>query len=330
MPDIKILTEADLRHLVRLDLDSVACVEQGFRALAGGQVVMPPILSMAIHDHNGEIDVKTAYVPGLDSFAVKMSPGFFDNPKLGLPSTSGLMVLFSANTGVLEALLLDNGYLTDVRTAAAGAVAARHLAREDATTATVIGTGQQAHLQLKALKLVRPITSATIWGRDEQKAKAAARALMDELEIPVRASTDIAEAVSSADVVITTTPSTEPLVRADWLRPGQHITAMGSDQGHKCELEPACIGRADIYVPDRQSQTEILGELRSAISANVIEASRKFSELGDIITGKAKGRTTANDITIADLTGTGVQDTAIATYANQKSGKTQLGSVFRN
>ncbi len=168
---IRILTEADLRALVPLDLASVEAVEGGFRALAGGSVVMPPILSMEIADFNGEVDVKTAYVPGLDSFAIKISPGFFDNPKLGLPSTSGLMVLFSARTGQVEALLLDNGYLTDVRTAAAGAVAARWLAREDARSAAILGTGVQARMQLRALTLVRPIESATIWGRDADKAR---------------------------------------------------------------------------------------------------------------------------------------------------------------
>ncbi len=143
MPKIRILSETDLRQAVRLDLDAIACVEDAFRALAGGKVVMPPILSMAIEDHNGEVDVKTAYVPGIDSFAIKMSPGFFDNPRIGLPSTSGLMILFSAHTGQVEALLLDNGYLTDVRTAAAGAVAARHLARADAESVCIIGAGTQ-------------------------------------------------------------------------------------------------------------------------------------------------------------------------------------------
>jgi len=144
LPAIKLLTEAELRKIVHLDLAAVDCVERAFASLAQGGVVMPPILSMAIPDYNGEVDVKTAYVPGLDSFALKVSPGFFDNPKIGLPSTSGLMILFSARTGMLEALLLDNGYLTDVRTAAAGAVAARHLARENASTACIIGSGMQA------------------------------------------------------------------------------------------------------------------------------------------------------------------------------------------
>ncbi|MEP4423258.1 MAG: ornithine cyclodeaminase family protein, partial [Nitratireductor sp.] len=136
--DITILTENELRAAVRLDLAVVDTVERAFAALASGEVVMPPVLSMAFPDANGEVDVKTAYIPGFESFAIKVSPGFFDNPKLGLPSLNGLMILFSAKTGLVEALLLDNGYLTDVRTAAAGAVAARHLA-PNVHTAGVIG-----------------------------------------------------------------------------------------------------------------------------------------------------------------------------------------------
>ena len=100
MPTLKLLTEAQLRQVVDLDLDAIDCIESAFCALSGGEVVMPPILSMSIEEFNGEVDVKTAYVPGIESFAIKMSPGFFDNPKLGLPSTSGLMVLFSVRTGM--------------------------------------------------------------------------------------------------------------------------------------------------------------------------------------------------------------------------------------
>lgn len=162
---IRVLTEADLRGLVSLDLDVIDEIEKGFRALSSGEVVMPPILSMEIAAANGEVDVKTAYVPGFESFAIKISPGFFDNPKRGLPSTSGLMVVFSAQTGQVEALLLDNGYLTDVRTAAAGGVAARLLARQDASRAAILGTGLQARMQLRALCLVRPIREVRIWGR---------------------------------------------------------------------------------------------------------------------------------------------------------------------
>ena len=329
MPKIRILTKAELRQAVPLDLDAVDCVENAFRTLAGENVIMPPILSMAIGDFNGEVDVKTAYVPGLDSFAIKMSPGFFDNPKIGLPTTSGLMILFASQTGQVEALLLDNGYLTDVRTAAAGAVAARHLAREDASSATILGTGMQARLQLIALCLVRPITRAMIWGRDASKARALANELTETLEITVDATEDPAIAVSASDVVVTTTPSTTPVVMPDWLRAGQHITAMGSDQHHKNELDPTCLIRADLYVPDRLSQTRSMGELRSAIDAGLVVADAHFPELGDVIANGA-GRSSPEQITIADLTGTGVQDTAIATLARQRAEVLGAGTDFES
>src|SRR3954471_24733870 len=169
MPDLKILTEADLRDCVALDA-AVACVEDCFRALATQNVAMPPILRLDIPEHNGEVDVKTAYLPGLERFAIKVSPGFFDNPTLGLPSLNGMMMLLSARTGLLDALLLDNGYLTAVRTAAAGAVAARWLSRENSRSVALIGAGEQAALQLQALRLVRPIGEVRLWARDAAKA----------------------------------------------------------------------------------------------------------------------------------------------------------------
>jgi len=330
MPDIKILTESELRVLVPLDLAAIACIEKGFAALATSNVVMPPILSMAIEDFNGEVDVKTAYVPGIESFAIKMSPGFFDNPKMGLPSTSGLMTLFSAKTGMLEALLLDNGYLTDVRTAAAGAVAARHLSREDSESVCIVFTGMQSRLQLKALTLVRPLKRASIWGRDNMKANMLAKELANELSIDVIAERKLENAVKVADIVVTTTPSSEPLVMADWLRPGQHITAMGSDQHHKNEIESACITKANIYVADRLSQTRTMGELRSAIEAGLTSPDQAYPELGGVIVGECAGRTGPEIISIADLTGTGVQDTAIATLARQRSEVQKIGALFNN
>jgi len=328
MTTIKILTERDLRDCVHLDDEAVACVESCFRALATGDVVMPPILRLDIHENNGEVDVKTAYVPGFDSFAIKISPGFFANPKLGLPSVNGLMVLFSARTGLVEALLLDNGYLTDVRTAAAGAVAAEWLARKDARQAGIIGAGVQGRLQLKALTLVRDIAEARVWAREAARAEAFAAEMSDALGIPVTAIGSAEEVVRGSDIVVTTTPSTTPLVQADWLRPGQHVTAMGSDAEHKNELAPAVLGRADRVVCDRQSQSARLGELHHAIEAGLVAAEATFPELGQVIAGQAAGRTSDQDVTVCDLTGTGVQDTAIATFARQRAVAAGLGVDF--
>jgi len=328
MTSIRILSESELRDAVKLDLDAVDCIETAFAVLASGNVVMPPILSMAIEQYNGEVDVKTAYVPGMDNFAIKMSPGFFDNPDIGLPSTSGLMILFSARTGLLQALLLDNGYLTNVRTAAAGAVAAKHLSRMDAESVCVVGAGAQAELQLAALCLVRPVKKASVWGRDREKAAAVAHRMSQELGISVTAVPDIQKAIARADIVVTTTPSTTPLIMADWLQPGQHITAMGSDQRQKNELDPHCLTRASLFVPDRRSQSELLGELHHALSVGLVSEDAAFPELGDIVSGKMPGRGSAQDITICDLTGTGVQDTAIANFAASRAAAMGAGTTY--
>ncbi|HUF88112.1 MAG TPA: cyclodeaminase [Thermohalobaculum sp.] len=325
--DISVLTEADLRALVPLDLAAIDTVERAFVALAGGGVVMPPVLSMEIPDAHGEVDVKTAYIPGFESFAIKVSPGFFDNPGLGLPSLNGLMILFSAKTGLVEALLLDNGYLTDVRTAAAGAVAARHLA-PDVTCAGVMGTGAQARLQMRAAHLVRPFRRALVWGRDLAKAAACADDLAAALGIEATPEPDPARLVAQSQLVVTTTPARAPVLMADWLHPGLHITAMGSDQAGKNEIDPQALARADRYVADRVSQCEAMGELRTALAARLMRAER-VPELGQIVRDPALGRAAAQDITIADLTGTGAQDTAIATLAFARAREQGAGTVIR-
>ncbi|TPI65149.1 cyclodeaminase [Mesorhizobium sp. B3-1-7] len=330
MSRMTILSESDLRKIVTLDLDAVACVENAFRALATLPVAMPPILRLDIHEHRGEVDVKSAYVPGIDGFAVKISSGFFDNPTLGLPSGGGMMVLLSAKTGVVEALLLDNGYLTDIRTAAAGAVAAKHLSREDSKVAAIFGAGLQAGLQLEALRLVRPIEEARIWARDAAKAEATAARLRKKLGIAIRAEPDAAKAAAEADIITTTTPSTEPLIKAGFVSAGQHITAMGSDAEHKNEIAPAILRMADLYVADSAKQTRRLGELHHAIEAGVMTADAEVTELGQIIAGEKPGRRSASDITIADLTGTGVQDTAIATLARDRARATNAGLNFES
>lgn len=314
-----VLNERQLRNLVSLDVEVVECIESAFLMLATKAVQMPPILRFDIPGHRAEVDVKTAYVPGLEGFAVKISSGFFDNPALGLPSTSGMMVLLSSLTGQVQAVLLDNGYLTDVRTAAAGAVAAKHLARQDSSVAAVLGGGRQARLQLESLALALPIMEARIWARDASKAEAAASELSARLGFPVAAHKEPSTAVAGAHVIVTATPAERPILDAAWLEPGQHVTAIGSDAAHKNEIDPAAIARADLYVADSLSQVRVLGELHHAIVEGVVPTASDFPELGEVIAGLKRGREDQSQITIADLTGTGVQDTAIATFAYMKA-----------
>jgi ectoine utilization protein EutC len=324
---LTILTEAELRRCISLDTEVIDAIAQAFSALASGRVVMPPILHMALAEANGEVDVKTAYVAGLPSFAIKVSPGFFDNPKQGLPSLSGMMMLLSATTGRLEALHLDNGYLTELRTAAAGAVAARHLARSDAGIAGVLGAGRQAQVQIEALKLVRPIERVLLWARDPAKAEFAADQMAERLGLDVLPVASAERLVLEADVVVTATPARTPLVVPDWLHPGLHITAMGSDAAGKNELHPDVLRRADRLVCDSRSQCARLGELQHALAGG---AELEATELGEITSGRQPGRQSGDQITVCDLTGTGVQDTAVAVLAYRKATAVGLGTPIDN
>jgi ornithine cyclodeaminase len=317
MKRIKVLLEPSLRKLLPLDTNAVQCIEDAFLALATKDVAMPPIMRIDLAEFRGEVDIKAAYQPGLESLAVKVASGFFNNPAIGLSSNNGLMILISPKTGVIQALLLDNGYLTDLRTAAAGAVAAKHLARDNASVATILGAGAQARLQLEALRLVRPIQGARIWARDPAKAERLVSELAKDLPFPVTAYADAREAVRGSDIIVTTTPAHDPILWNDWLEPGQHITAMGSDAEDKNEIDPVIVARADIYVADDLKQTTVLGELHHAIAKGLIDKSKPLAELGQVIAGQRPGRTDASQITMADLTGTGIQDTAIASLAFQ-------------
>lgn len=325
---ITVLSESELRECATLDARAVDTIAGAFAALHRGEVVMPPVLSMDLPEQNAEVDVKMAWIRGLEGFAVKISPGFFNNPALGLPSLSGMMALFSAETGRVQAALLDNGWLTDMRTAAAGAVAARYLAREDARVAAVLGTGLQARLQLEALKLVRPIERAVFWGRNADRASECARDCAKRLGIETGVAATSTEAVLTADIAITTTPAPAPILDTDALHPGLHITAMGSDAEGKNEISPAALAGADLLICDRQAQCAERGELRSAIAAGTIPSDRTLPELGAIAAGEHPGRENARQVTIADLTGTGVQDTAIAVLALEQARDKGVGTLI--
>ena len=319
-----ILKKKDIIKYVKLNEDLIPIIEDAFKSLSKGKTVMPPIMRIDIEKYHGESDIKAAYVEGLDSFAIKIASGFFDNPKLGLPSSNGLMVLLDSETGVIKSVLLDEGYLTDTRTAIAGAIAAKYLSNEDASNLGIIGAGIQARLQLKAILLVRKINKINLWARDKVKVDEFIDSLKD-LNIDINISESCKDLASSSDIIITTTPSKKPLLEFDWIKKGTHITAMGSDAEQKNELHPAMIKLCDKYIPDNQPQTTILGELHHAIKENIISPDHKFDDLGSIIIDPSLGRKNKEDITICDLTGTGVQDTAIARYTYNICKENNLG-----
>ena len=234
------------------------------------------------------------------------------------------MVLLDSKTGVVKSVLLDEGYLTDTRTAIAGAIATKYLSNQNANSVGIIGAGIQAKLQLQAIMLVRKINKIIVWTRDETKAYQFIEGFKD-LDLDLHVASSCKELASLSEIIVTTTPSKKPLLEFDWINKGTHITAMGSDAEQKNELDPLLLKHCDQYVPDNQLQTSVLGELHHALKQNIISSKEKFNELGDIINDPRLGRKNKEDITICDLTGTGVQDTAIARFAYNLCKKNNLG-----
>jgi ornithine cyclodeaminase len=325
---ITILTEGEIRQCVTLDQESLAAVEDGFTRLANGQATMPPIMRIDVPENNGEVDIKSAYVQGLDNFAVKMSSGFFDNYKMGLPSLGGMMILLSAKVGFPQALLLDNGYLTDVRTGLAGAIAAKYLAPQQIETAGVIGAGMQGRFQMRGLQLVRDFQRLLVYDRIAEQVDKYVAEMTSLLGVEIIKAGSVEEVVQQSEVVVTTTPAKSPHLKAEWLHAGLHITAMGADAEEKNELEPAVLGEADLLVCDRKAQVFRLGEHHHALEAGVIAADDEIVELGEITAGRHPGREDEAHLTICDLTGTGVQDTAIAHLAYRRAQDAGLGMII--
>ncbi|MFQ3787993.1 cyclodeaminase [Halomonas sp. A29] len=310
---MKLYQRDEIEAVVGIDEKALRQVEAGFAALGRGEAIQPPILSMSMEEFGSEVDVKTAHIKGWERFAIKVSTGSFDNPRRGLPSLSGLMMLFSARTGQVEAVLFDEGYLTMVRTAVAGAIAAKHLSRQDSRRVAVIGAGEQAQRQVEALRLVRNVDTLDVWARRPEGAEEYADRMRSR-GLTVSMHDSVHAACAQADIIVTATPSREPLLQASDLPEGVHVTAMGSDSPDKRELDESVLIRADAFVCDSRAQSEHNGELK-VFANDSREPPFKVHELGRVIEGGERLRVSDAAITVCDLTGTGVQDTAIASFA---------------
>lgn len=283
-------------------------MERAFVAYSQGRAVVPPVGELLFEDPPADVHIKYGYVRGDGYYVIKVASGFYQNPQLGLPSSNGLMLLFSRHTGVLEAVLLDEGHLTDVRTAAAGAVAARYLAPREPGCIGIIGSGIQAALQLANLARVTSCRKVLVWGRNPDRV-AAWREQFANGEFDVAAAADIDTLVDRCRLIVTTTPATAPLLEA--VHAGTHITAVGADAPHKQELAPSVLAAADIVAVDSLSQSDSRGEVYRAVDAGELGRGAAV-ELGRIVSGELPGRTRREQITVADLTGVATQDIEIA------------------
>ncbi len=299
----QILTSLDTERALR-------AIEEGFIAYSAGNVQVPPVQAFTFAETNGDCCIKSAYKAGSPTFTVRVSTGFYDNPSNGLPSNDGLMMVFSAHTGQPLALLQDQGWLTAMRTALAGRIAARLLAPSQVKAIGILGTGMQARMQLAQLRSVTDCRQVIVWGRHAE-ALGAYIAMARGLGFTVRSTLDAAELAGLANLIVCTTPSRQPLLQAHWIQPGTHITAVGADGPGKQELDPALVARADRVVVDSVTQCTQYGEVSHAIAKGLITASQ-LVELGTLLASRAHGRESDDQITLADLTGVAIQDAQIA------------------
>jgi ornithine cyclodeaminase len=308
--NIRTLTEAEIRGLIG-PAEALAAVREAFIAFARGKATLPGVIGLELPEQEGEAHIKGAWLHGEPYWSIKAATGFYGNAALGLPVLGGLSLVFSATTGFLDTLLLDNGYLTELRTGAAGALAADLLAKREIAQALIVGAGGQARYQLEALLGVRRPERVVVYARRSEAASAYAVEMRNRLGVEVIVAPDLRHAVATSDLIVTTTPSRAPLIQAEWMQPGTHITAMGSDFPEKQELAVDVLARADLVVADHPPQAATQGELHHAIAGERLRI-EDIVALGDIAAGRAPGRVGDEQITVADLTGLGIQDAALA------------------
>ena len=310
---MRIVSEDRLREMVGEE-EALQAVETAFLALALGRVVQPPPMSLDLEEVQGEVHVKGAYVRGEPVFAVKVASGFYRNPQRALPTGSGLVLVFDAETGFPLALLQDNGYLTDLRTGGAGALAVRLLAPDRPLAVGVMGAGSQARHQLRAMARVRPLTEVRVWAPVSEEVEQYRREMAPVLGVPVFAASTPREAAEGADLLVTVTPSRSPIVEADWVREGATVVAVGADGPNKQELAVEVLARAGKVVVDSRDQCLRLGETHHAVKAGRLSPDGIHAELGEILQGSRPGRE-GTELIVCDLTGVGVQDAAMAGVA---------------
>lgn len=316
MPGTLVLTRRDVQALLDLD-ECVSAVESAFRLHAEGRSLPPVVLSVPSRD--GGFHIKAAGLQmGRLYFAAKTNANFPDNPRrAGLPTIQGVIVLSDGENGCPLAVM-DSIEVTIRRTAAATAVAAKHLARRDAKVVTICGCGAQGRAQLRALARVLPLERAYAFDAAEEASLAYARDLSAELSLDVQAVRDHVEALRASDVCVTCTPSRRPFLFREHVRPGTFVAAVGADSEHKQELEPLLMAAATVVV-DVLEQCASIGDLHHALDAGVVTRGDVHAELAEVVTGLKPGRRSADEITVFDSTGTALQDVAAAALVYEKA-----------
>lgn len=291
------------------NIDVTTAMKEGFIEYSNGNSVVPPVGELLFDNPPGDVHIKYGYIKNQDYYVVKIASGFYENTKLGIASGQGLMLLFKQKTGELEAILLDEGYLTNIRTVATGALAAEYFAPQETPTIGIVGTGTIAKMQIQILQRNQFGKTFWVWGRDQVKAEQLKAELGNEFDIHIAAT--CSEVALNCNIIITTTPSETPLLQVDDIKAGTVIVAIGSDTQHKQELSSKILQKADLVVADSIPQSKSRGEVYQAVKAGAIKE-EEVVELGSALQDANQQGTTNEQITVVDLTGVAVQDIMIA------------------
>ena len=311
---MKIISRDQIEKILP-SLDLMPEIEQAFQAYSEGRAVVPPVGELLLD--RGEVHIKYGYVKEQPYYVIKIASGFYEDPAQQRMSSNGMILLFSQQSGQAVCALLDEGLLTNIRTAVAGAIAAKYLAPERVDKIGMVGAGTQARLQLSYLKAVTSCRRVLVWGTSQEELESY-RHDMEQEGFMIKTTEDIRDIQEECKLIVTTTPSLTPLLLSDHLQKGTHITAVGSDTPDKHELDPEILRQADLVVADSMEQCLVRGEIHQAMKAGLFEK-HQMLELGQIISGTIKGRESKDQITVADLTGVAVQDMAIAQAVYQAS-----------
>jgi ornithine cyclodeaminase/alanine dehydrogenase len=309
---VLILTRKDVESLLAMK-DTLVAVENAFRELALGSADMPVRLTIRAPKYSGLVSFMPAYIGGMDALGMKLVSAYKDNPsKYNLPTILATIMLNDPKTGALTAIM-DGAWITAMRTGAVSGVATKYLAREDAKTVGIFGTGVQARTQLMAMKEVRKLGEVKAYDIIPESSRKFAKEMTEMLGITVIPAKNPMEAVVGSDIIIASTTSKVPVFNGDWLKDGAHVNGIGSHHGPGTrELDEATIKKAKVVVDQKDACLKEAGDLLDLISNGTISPDHIYGELGELVTGKKKGRTSNTEITVFKSVGLAIQDVATA------------------
>jgi alanine dehydrogenase len=321
-----LLAREDVARILTLD-ECIKAVEDAFRQYGQGRTLQPRVLSLPSTD--GGFHIKAALLSlSAPYFAAKLNGNFFLNEqRFAMPNIQGLIILCDARNGYPLAVM-DAIEITILRTGAATAVAAKYLARANSKVVTICGCGNQGRVQLRALYQILDLKRAYAFDINEAQARTFAAELSRELEMDIESVNDLTSAVANSDVCVTCTPSKKYFLHKEHIAPGTFLAAVGADNQDKQELDPKLLASNKVVV-DILDQCAEIGDLHHAISAGVMRLSSVHAELGEIVAGTKQGRTSEEEITIFDSTGTALADVAAAAIVYERAASRGRGTLFR-